>query len=129
MTGPIKESYDSIVPAVDTPDGKMFVIVLEQEGAPRGVLIEIGKSGTSVRAWADALARIVTLALRSGLGIERIIEEVSNITTDRLVRSRGTRIRSGPEGFAFGLLLYTQEKSTQLRKHINDLDDGNLGER
>lgn len=95
---------------IKTPDGTLFVTIAEQESAPRQVILHIGKSGHSLQAWADALARVVSLALRSGLTLQSIIAEVSNISTDRKAFFNGTSIRSGPEGLAHALLMYLASK-------------------
>ena len=107
---------------VTTPDGTMFVLIIETKGTPCEVLIEIGKTGQAVRAWADAMGRVISLGLQSGLGIEAIIEEISNVTTDRLTKSRGQNIRSGPEGVAYALIRYIQAKSASLLKETRNVD-------
>ncbi|KKL14733.1 hypothetical protein LCGC14_2512720, partial [marine sediment metagenome] len=107
---------------VETPDGKLFAIIIEEKGVPHEVLIEIGKTGQSVRAWADAIGRVISLCLQSGLGIERIIEELSGVTTDKLTKSRGQNIRSGPEGVAYALIRYIQEQSASLMEETKDVD-------
>ncbi len=95
---------------VRTPDGTMFVSVSEHNDEPSHLLIHIGKSGHSLQAWADALARIVSLALRHGVRVQQIITEVSNITTDRRAFSNGISVHSGPEGVAHGLMQYLASK-------------------
>ena len=107
---------------VATPDGKLFAIIIEKSGNPHEVLIEIGKTGQSVRAWTDAMGRIISLGLQSGLKIERIIEELSNVTTDKLTKSRGQNIRSGPEGVAYALIRYIQDQSASLMEETKDVD-------
>src|SRR5512134_2833459 len=95
---------------VYTPDGTMFVHVTEINGAPRNVRLNIGKVGTPIAAWADALGRVISLCLRSGLDIYAVIAEVSNISTAQVAQTKGVSVRSGPEGLAFGLLKYTHAK-------------------
>jgi len=95
---------------VRTPDGTMFVSVSEHNGDPTQLLIHIGKSGHSLQAWADALARVVSLALRNGVKIQAIIAEISQITTDRRAFSNGISIYSGPDGVTHGLLQYLASK-------------------
>jgi hypothetical protein len=95
---------------VRTPDGSLFVSIVEQADAPRQVLLHIGKSGHSLQAWADALARVVSLALRSGLTLQAVVAEVSNITTERGTPSGEIIVRSGPDGLAHALLQYQASK-------------------
>lgn len=99
--------------AVETPDGKMFVHILEENDLPVMVLINIGKSGTNLAAWADATARLVSRLLPN-TGIYGVIEELSGITSQGIRRlAKGETIRSGPEGVSYCLLKYRQEKYTR----------------
>ena len=95
---------------VSTPDGTMFVHIMEEHDQPIMVLINIGKSGTNLAAWADATARLVSRLLPNA-GIYGVIEELSGITSQGLSRlTKGESIRSGPEGVGYCLLKYRQEK-------------------
>lgn len=96
---------------VDTPDGKMFVHVMEDyKGLPALIVINIGKCGTALAAWAEATSRLASRCLPS-IGLHGIIEEISGITSTGMKRlARGEVIRSGPEGLAYALLRYKQEK-------------------
>lgn len=105
--------------AIETPDGNMWVTVAERDGKPVQILINIGKCGSYTMAWADAVARLATRMLEY-MTVHQIIEELSGITTSKLVRNiRGEVCRSGPEGVAQGLLAYRKEKFGELgiRKH------------
>lgn len=103
--------YPTFSIKVDTPDGKMFVHILEdKDGLPVRVLINIGKAGTNLAAWADATSRLVTMMLKYA-SIYIIIEELSGITSSRFsLLAHGEVVRSGPEGIARALLKYRNEK-------------------
>lgn len=95
---------------VETPDGVMFVHIVEQDGMPHQVLINIGKAGTNVNAWGDASARLVSRMLEK-LGVYGAIEELSGITTASVKHmANGESCRSGPEGIAIALLKYRSMK-------------------
>src|SRR6267143_4805519 len=100
------EVLPSIVIQTHTPDGTMYVTIMERNGVPYKIDVQIGKSGSSIRAWTDAIARLVSLALRSGVNIHTIVEEVSDITSYRQAWQQDKEIRSGPEGLAYSLLRY-----------------------
>lgn len=120
------ESLDSVVIKVSTPEGTMFVTVAEKNNAVHHVHVHIGKAGSSLSAWADALVRVITLALHSDISLERVIAEVSNITSDRPPRL--SNVRSGPEGIAAALHKYQQDKSSKRRREIKDVDHGEITE-
>lgn len=89
--------------------------IIERNGQPVQVLINIGKTGNNTMAWADAIGRIITRMLEH-LTIYNVIEELSGITSGRLTYSnRGNVCRSGPEGVAMALLEYRKEKFNESR--------------
>jgi hypothetical protein len=107
----------SVSVRVETPEGTMFVHIVEENDMPVMVLVNIGKAGTNVAAWGDALARMVTKTLPK-IGVMGAIEELSGITSGKITRlKRGIVCRSGPEGLALALLTYSQEwfKRNQVR--------------
>lgn len=52
---------------VPTPFGKAYVTINELDGEPIEVFINIGKAGSDVRADAEALGRLISLALQMAL--------------------------------------------------------------
>jgi hypothetical protein len=97
---------------VETPDGTMFVNIVENGGnKPIMVDIHIGKVGQAVSSWADALGRAITLGLENNIPLYKMLEVISNITTSSLrVLSKGTICRSGPEGVAIAIMKYQRSK-------------------
>jgi ribonucleoside-diphosphate reductase alpha chain len=66
---------------METPIGTAFITVNDTEaGDPFEVFVQVGKAGTDTMAVAEALGRLVSLALRlpSPLSAERRLEEVIN---------------------------------------------------
>ena len=102
-------NYKSFSVRVETPDGTMFVHILEDENEiPQKVIINIGKAGTNLTAWADAAARLVSRLLPN---VHGVIEELTGLTTARYSRlPKGEIIHSGPEGIAYALLKYRGER-------------------
>ena len=56
--------------------GNLYVTVTEYEGRPFEVFATIGKSGRSTTAKTEAIGRLVSLALRSGVDVDKIVEQV-----------------------------------------------------
>jgi len=103
------QTFPTLSVRVETPDGTMFVHILEDEkGLPCKVNINIGKAGTNLSAWADASARLVSRLLPN---VHGVIEELTGLTCSRFKRMpHGEMIRSGPEGIAYALLKYNGMK-------------------
>src|SRR5258706_7692071 len=91
------EVLKSYTVKVSTPDGNMFFTILENNNKPVSVDIVIGKAGSSIQAWSQALAHVITLALRNNVDILTIAEEISNITSDKTTFTSGRTVRSVPD--------------------------------
>jgi len=101
-------AYNSSTIRVETPNGTMFVNILEnQQGNPFKVIINLGKAGTPVSAWANALAELCSVLLERGMSITDLIVHLSGITSERYKASiNGPVVRSGPAGLVIALLKY-----------------------
>lgn len=106
----VSESLPSYTIRQDSPDGRLFVHVVEKDGRPVEVRINIGKAGTNMAAWADAMGRLITRLLPV-IGIHGVIEELSGITSQGIrLLEKGSVCRSGPEGIAIALLVQRRTK-------------------
>src|SRR5215207_4172583 len=70
----------------ETPLGTMFVHITEDDrGQPFEVFINLGKAGGSAMADAEAMGRLISLALRSGIPLMEIHKQLRGISSDRAV--------------------------------------------
>lgn len=104
---------------VKTPDGTMFVTVVEKLNekipTPIQVLIHIGKAGTGIAAWGSITESLVTLLFQKGVTIEEIMSMLSLNTSQNIAFQKvGVNIRSGPEGLVYALMRYQQERNRRL---------------
>jgi len=94
-----------------TPSGTMFVNIMEEDDKVKGILVNIGKSGSELSAWAQALASMVTVALNNGVSLQTVIDELKDITSDGQARiGASADARSGPEGIYSALIQYRNDK-------------------
>lgn len=107
--------YKSTTYRVYTPDGTMFVNIMEDEEANvKGILVNIGKAGSALSAWAQATATMVTLALSNGVPLQAIIDELKDITSDGHARiGASADARSGPEGIYSALIQFRNDKRAE----------------
>jgi ribonucleoside-diphosphate reductase alpha chain len=91
----------------DSPTGKSYVTVNHNDDKePFEVFITNGKSGTDVMAMADALGRMISLALRLNSPVparermRKIVSELSGIGGARSVGFGENRVRSLPDAVA-----------------------------
>ncbi|MBW8001685.1 MAG: adenosylcobalamin-dependent ribonucleoside-diphosphate reductase [Planctomycetes bacterium] len=89
---------------IATSKGNLYVTVNESDDKkPVEVFLSIGKSGKTDAAYSEALGRIITLGLRSGLNVEKIVKHLKGISGDDQVWDNGVAIKSIPD--AVGQLL------------------------
>jgi hypothetical protein len=112
-------SYDCSTIRQDTPDGTMFVTIIEDEKAkPIEVLVSIGKTGTSIRAWTEAVQGLCNMVLSKGGGLTDIVNSIDSITTDKAYRN----IRSGPEGLVRCISVYLRSRADLIKDEKPSLD-------
>ncbi|MBX3174952.1 MAG: vitamin B12-dependent ribonucleotide reductase [Gemmatimonadaceae bacterium] len=96
----------------ETPLGTMFVHITEDDkGQPFEVFINLGKAGGSAMADAEAMGRLVSLALRSGIPIQQVHRQLRGISSDRAVGLGPNKVLSVPD--AIGLALEDWMRSKQ----------------
>ncbi|MFN8104797.1 MAG: vitamin B12-dependent ribonucleotide reductase [Acidimicrobiia bacterium] len=64
---------------VPTPLGTMNVFVTELAGDPFEVFVVFGKAGSDLTAMSEAIGRLASLALRSGIPVEYVVEQLRGI--------------------------------------------------
>lgn len=107
--------FDAVTYEIPSPDGKMFVIIMEQDGLPSRLEIHIGKSGTQLRAWSTAVTELINTMLFAKIDLSVIQNVFLGHTTDKAIYLRpGFSIRSGPEAVGYAILRYYQDKSKVL---------------
>lgn len=88
---------------VQTGLGAMYLTVNEVDGQPFEVFATIGKSGRSITAKAEAIGRLVSLALRSGVSVRDIVGQIKGIGGEHPVfRDKGLLL-SIPDAIAWVL--------------------------
>ncbi len=110
-------SYGTVVIEVVTTNGTMFVAFIEDDnGDCIQVMIQIGKNGSQVRAWTEAMQELVNMILADKKSIESVANVLENITTDRITISLKTdedrrEIKSGPDGLVYAVDQYIKSKN------------------
>jgi ribonucleoside-diphosphate reductase alpha chain len=95
----------------ETPLGTMFVNITEDEkGQPFEVFITLGKAGGSAMADAEAMGRLISLALRSGIPLMSVHKQLRGISSDRAVGLGPNKVLSVPDAIGIALWEWNQEK-------------------
>jgi ribonucleoside-diphosphate reductase alpha chain len=95
----------------ETPLGVMFVNITEDEtGQPFEVFLNLGKAGGSAMADAEAIGRLISLALRSGISLQEIHRQFRGISSDRAVGLGPNKVLSLPDAVGIALEQWWREK-------------------
>src|SRR3712207_6740297 len=96
---------------VETPLGTMFVNITEDDkGQPFEVFITLGKAGGSAMADAEAVGRLISLALRSGIPLAEIHKQLRGISSDRAVGLGPNKVLSAPDAIGIALERWWRDK-------------------
>ena len=88
----------------ETPLGTMFVHISEDDrGQPFDVFINLGKAGGSAMADAEAVGRLISLALRSGIPLNQVTRQLRGISSDRAVGFGPNKVLSVPDAIGIAL--------------------------
>jgi ribonucleoside-diphosphate reductase alpha chain len=103
---------------IKTGYGHLYVTVTEFEGKPFEVFATIGKSGRSTTAKTEAIGRLVSLALRAGVTVDKIVDQLKGIGGEHPIFQDGGLVLSIPDAIARVLdkRYLTGEKALKFRK-------------
>ena len=93
---------EGVTEKIRTGYGNLYVTVNVADGRPFEVFAHIGKSGYTTMADTEAICRMISLALRSGVPVEKIIRQLRGIGGSSQVFSGGSRVSSIPDRYRPG---------------------------
>lgn len=95
----------------ETPLGTMFIHISEDDrNQPFDVFLSLGKAGGSAMADAEALGRMISLALRSGIPLQELIRQLRGISSDRAVGLGPNKVLSMPDAVGIALEEWWRDK-------------------
>jgi len=96
---------------VETPLGTMYVTITEDDkGQPFEVFMSLGKAGGALMADVEAIGRLISLALRSGIPLTEIYRQLRGISSDRAVGLGPNKIMSVPDAIGIAIEKWMQER-------------------
>ncbi len=94
------ETLEGFTTKIKTGYGYLYVTVTEYEGQPFEVFATIGKSGRSTTAKTEAIGRLVSLALRSGVTVDKVVDQLKGIGGENPIFQDGGLVLSIPDAIA-----------------------------
>jgi ribonucleoside-diphosphate reductase alpha chain len=115
MKTPLVRTRPSILRGVtrkiESPLGDMYVTINEdEEDRPFEVFVALGKAGGPAMADAEAVGRLISLALRSGISMRAVHKQLRGISSDRAVGFGPNKVLSSPDAIAQVIERYLEEK-------------------
>jgi ribonucleoside-diphosphate reductase alpha chain len=96
---------------LETPLGTLYVTITEDElGQPFEIFMSLGKAGGALMADVEAMGRLMSLALRSGIPISGIHRQLRGISSDRAVGLGPSKVLSVPDAIGIAMEKWMQEK-------------------
>ena len=91
-----------ITDKVRTGHGNMYITINFSDGSPFEVFSNLGKAGGCDSAQLEAISRLISLALRSGIDPDQVVDQLKGITCCPQWDG-GTLVRSAPDAVALAL--------------------------
>ena len=85
---------------ISTGFGNLYITISYFNGKPFEVFTSIGKSGYSTMADAEAIGRLTSLALRSGISADQVVNQLKGIGGSEPTFHNGSLVQSIPDAIA-----------------------------
>ncbi|MDA8141297.1 MAG: vitamin B12-dependent ribonucleotide reductase [Desulfobacteraceae bacterium] len=119
------ETLEGFTTKIRTGYGQLYVTVTEFNGRPFEVFATIGKSGRSTTAKTEAIGRLVSLALRTGVEVTEIVNQLKGISGEHPIFQEGGLVLSIPDAIARVLeRRYLTKESAAKSNQVNSLLGG-----
>ena len=104
---------------IRTGEGSLYITINEDQEGLCEVFTTIGKAGGNAAAQSEAISRLISLALRSGVNPHSIVRQLKGISGPNPTWENGRLILSTPDAIGKALDDYLKEGTHQL----NSIDD------
>ena len=94
------ETLEGFTTKIKTGLGQLYVTVTEYNNHPFEVFATIGKSGRSTTAKTEAIGRLISLAFRSGVKVDKVVGQLTGIGGEHPVFQEGGLVLSIPDAIA-----------------------------
>ncbi len=111
---------EGITEKIKTGYGNLYVTVNMRERRPFEVFAQIGKSGYSTMADTEAICRLISLSLRSGVAVDKVIRQLRGIGGSSPVFSGGSKVSSIPDAIAQVLQRHFDQSGSDLSEGCDE---------
>jgi ribonucleoside-diphosphate reductase alpha chain len=112
---------------VETPLGTLYVTITEDDkGQPFEMFMTLGKAGGALMADVEAIGRLISLALRSGIPMHEVHRQLRGISSDRVTGLGPNKVLSVPDAIGIAMEKWMQDKQgiqQELLEQSDSADD------
>ena len=108
---------------IRTGEGTLYITINEDENGLCEVFTTIGKAGGNAAAQSEAISRLISLALRSGVDPNAIIKQLKGISGPNPTWEDGRLILSTPDAIGKSLDDYLNENPESRTNSLSDFED------
>ncbi len=99
---------------IRTGEGTLYITINHDEDGLCEIFTTIGKAGGNAAAQAEAISRLISLSLRSGMDVTEIVKQLKGISGPNPVWENGQLILSTPDAIGKALEQHMEEFSKDL---------------
>ncbi len=111
---------------VETPLGTLYVTITEDDkGQPFEMFMTLGKAGGALMADVEAVGRLISLALRSGIPMHEVHRQLRGISSDRVTGLGPNKVLSVPDAIGIAMEKWMQDKQGVQQDLLEQTDDSN----
>lgn len=99
---------------VKTEQGDLYVTINSDDKGIIEVFLTLGKSGSFTAGYTEALGRLISMSLRSGIKPASIIKQLQGIRTSSPTLNKGMIVYSVPDAVAKIIKKYLEESEKQI---------------
>jgi ribonucleoside-diphosphate reductase alpha chain len=108
---------------LNTAYGTLFVTVNEDEHGPFEVFAQLGKAGGFFSAQSEAICRLISLGLRSGVAAEEVVKQLKGIRSTEVAFNEGEIIYSLPDAIGKTIEKHLKKAQQSLQLKFNEKPD------
>ncbi|TLZ60572.1 MAG: TSCPD domain-containing protein [Methanobacteriota archaeon] len=102
--------------------GPLYVTINEDDKGLFELFAAIGRGGGYTASFSEAVGRLVSLCLRSGIPVDEIIDQLEGIRSPRLALDHGERIFSIPDAIAKAIKRHIGMQRTGVMPPVESFD-------